>query len=157
MKQLIISNRITKRDTESFNLYLKEIYNYEILTASEEKALSIKVNNGDHLAKNKLIQHNLRFVVSVAKQYCSSTNLIEDLVNEGNIGLIIAADRFKPEMGFKFISYAVWWIQKVICEHLAKNGRMVRLPANKINDLSMLEKKISAVEQKKGRAVDIQE
>ena len=142
MKQLVITNRITSRETESFNLYLKDIYSLEVLTPSEETALAIRVNAGDIKAKDELIRRNLRFVITVAKQYANSSNPLEDLVNEGNIGLIMAAEKFKPEMGWKFISYAVWWIQKLICEHLAKHGRMVRLPANKINSLSKLDKKI---------------
>lgn len=157
MKQLVITNRITSRDTESFNLYLKDIYPYQILTPEEEKALAIRAQNGDEAARTELIEKNLRFVVTVAKQYVNGNNLIGDLVNEGNIGLIIAANRFKPEMGWRFISYAIYWIQKIILEHLAKNGRMVRLPANKLNSLSKLDKKISNLEQKMGRTIDIQE
>lgn len=157
MKQVIITNRITSRETESFNLYLKDIYTYGILTPAQEVILATKANNGDKVALEQLIKHNLRFVVSVAKQYTNSTNLLEDLVNEGNIGLIMAANRFKPEMGFKFISYAVWWIQKIICEHLAKNGRLIRLPSNKINSLSKLDKKVAMLEQKMGRNVDVTE
>lgn len=157
MKQLVITNRITVRDTESFNLYLKDIYTLTVLTPVEELALAVKASAGDQLAKNELVKRNLRFVVSVAKQYANSTNLLEDLVNEGNIGLIMAAERFEPGKGFRFISYAVWWIQKIICEHLAKHGRLVRLPANKLNGLSKLDKKINILEQKMGRNVDISE
>jgi RNA polymerase primary sigma factor len=157
MKQLVVTNRITSRDTASFNLYLKDIYSIEVLTPAEETALAIKANNGDQKALDELIRRNLRFVISVAKVYANANNPLEDLVNEGNIGLIKAANKFKPEMGWKFISYAVWWIQKLICEHLAKNGRMVRLPSNKINSLSKLDKKISALEQRFGRNVDIAE
>ena len=108
-------------------------------------------------AIDELVSRNLRFVVSVAKQYSTVQNHLEDLVNEGNIGLIMAAQKFKPEMGFRFISYAVWWIRKVIMEHLCNHGRMVRLPANRINSLSKLDKKINALEQKLGREVSIQE
>lgn len=157
MKQLVVTNRITSRDTASFNLYLKDIYNIEVLTPAEETALAIKANNGDQKALDELIRRNLRFVITVAKVYANANNPLEDLVNEGNIGLIMAAEKFKPEMGWKFISYAVWWIQKLICEHLAKNSRMVRLPSNKINSLSKLDKKISALEQRFGRNVDIAE
>jgi RNA polymerase primary sigma factor len=157
MKPIAITSRITKRETESFNLYLKDIYCLDILTPAEETALAIKANNGDKKAKNELVERNLRFVVSVAKQYANSSNPLQDLVNEGNIGLIIAADKFKPEMGWRFISYAVWWIQKLICEHLAKYGRTVRLPANKINNLSKLDKKLNEMEQKFGRSISIDE
>ncbi len=157
MKQLKISSRLTNRDTESFNLYLKDIYNLDILTVAEESALAEKACKGDKKAKDELVRRNLRFVVSVAKQHATQGNPIEDLVNEGNIGLIMAADKFNPEMGWRFLSYAVWWIRKVIYEHLAKHGKMVRLPANKINSLSKLEKKINELEQKLGRPVDMQE
>lgn len=157
MKQLTISPRLTNRDTESFNLYLKDIYEIEVLTPAEEIILGEKASNGDKDAKTELVRRNLRFVVSVAKQYATSTNLVNDLVNEGNIGVIIAAEKYEASMGYRFISYAVWWIQKLILEHLAKNGRMVRLPANKINNLSKLDKRINALEQKLGRSVDIQE
>lgn len=157
MKQFTITNRITNRETESFNLYLKDINSIDVLTPAEETALAIKSNNGDKDAKDELVRRNLRFVISVAKQYANASNPLPDLVNEGNIGLIIAADKFKADMGWKFISYAVWWITKLILEHLAKHGRIVRLPANKINGLSKLDKKINALEQKLGRSVDIQE
>lgn len=157
MKIVTITNRVTNRDSTSFNQYLKDIYNIGIMTPAEEIICAKKANEGDTAAREELIIRNLRFVVSVAKQYATAANPVEDLVNEGNIGLTIAADKFKPEMGWRFISYGVWWIQKLIHEHLAKHGRMVRLPANKINDLSKLDKKIVLLEQKLGRSVDIQE
>ena len=157
MKHLTIPTRVTKRDTNSFKMYLKDICDIDILTHSEEKVLTEKSSHGDKSAKDELVRRNLRFVISVAKQYATSVNPLEDLVNEGNIGLMMAADKFKADMGVRFISYAVWWIRKVIYEHLSKNGRMVRLPANKINSLSKLDKKINELEQKFGRNVDIQE
>src|ERR1039458_8758932 len=157
MKQLVISARTTKRDTASFNLYLREISEIKMLTPEEELICANKVVLGDKAAIEELIVKNLRFVVSVAKQYAKAENPLEDLVNEGNIGLMIAAKKFRPDMGFKFISYAVWWIRKIILEHLAKNGRIVRIPANKINDLSKLDKKINKMEQKLGRNLDTQE
>ena len=157
MKQLVITKRVTDRQTESFNQYLKEISSIQVLTPEEEIVLVEKTINGDEKAKEELIKKNLRFVVSVAKQYANPQNLLEDLVNEGNYGLIMAVDKFKPEMGFKFISYAVWWIRKVILEHINKYGRMVRIPANKINDLSKIGKQINELEQKLGRDVSIQE
>lgn len=157
MKQLTITSKFTNRETESFNLYLKDIYSLDILTPEEETVLAIKANNGDKEAKDELVRRNLRFVVSVAKQYANANNPLGDLVNEGNIGLIIAAGKFKPEMGWKFISYAVWWITKIILEHLEQHGRMVRLPANKINVISKLEKKLNKLEQKVGHSVTIDE
>ena len=128
-----------------------------MLTPEEELICANKVVTGDEDAIEELIVKNLRFVVSVAKQYAKAENPLEDLVNEGNIGLMIAAKKFRPDMGFRFISYAVWWIRKVILEYLAKNGRIVRIPANKINDLSKLDKKINKMEQKLGRNLDTQE
>lgn len=157
MKQLVINARLTKRETLSFNQYLKDIADIEMLTPEQEILCTEKASRGDKKAIDELVRRNLRFVVSVAKQYATNQNPLEDLVNEGNIGLIIAAEKFKPEMGFKFISYAVWWIRKVIMEHLAKHGRLVRLPANKINSLSKLDKKVNQMEQKLGRNVNISE
>lgn len=157
MKQLVITSRVTKRESDSFQLYLKEIAQIPLFTPEEETACAIKASLGDENARKELIKRNLRFVVSVAKQYATSANPLEDLVNEGNIGLMKAADKFRPEMELKFISYGVWWIRKIILEYLAKNGRMVRLPANKLNALSKLDKMITELEQKLGRNVDIQE
>jgi RNA polymerase primary sigma factor len=157
MKQLTITNRLTNRETESFKLYLKDIAEIDILTPAEESICAMKASRGDKAAKDELIRRNLRFVVSVAKQYATSNNPLEDLVNEGNIGLIIAADKFKPEMGWRFISYGVWWIRKIIYEHLSAHSRMVRLPVNKINSLSKLDKKINELEQRLGRTVDIRD
>lgn len=157
MKQLVITSRLTNRESDSFQLYLKEIAQIDIFTPVGEQICAIKASKGDEQAREELVRRNLRFVVSVAKHYETPTNRVEDLVNEGNIGLIIASKKFKPEMGFKFISYAVWWIRKIILEYLAKHGRMVRLPANKLNALSKLDKMITSMEQKLGRTVDIQE
>lgn len=157
MKQLVITSRLTNRETESFQLYLKEIAQIPVFTPEEENECAVKASNGDEKARQELVRRNLRFVISVAKQYATANNPVEDLVNEGNVGLIIASQKFKPEMGFKFISYGVWYIRKIILEYLAKNGRMVRLPANKINALSKLDKMIVNLEQKLGRNVDIQE
>jgi len=157
MKQLVITNRVTNRETVSFNQYLKDISEIAIFTPKEEMICAEKASRGDKKAMDELVQRNLRFVVSVAKQYATSLNPLEDLVNEGNIGLIIASKRFDPATGYKFISYAVWWIRKIILEYLAKNGRLVRLPSNKINSLNKLDKKINELEQKLGRNVDIQE
>jgi RNA polymerase primary sigma factor len=157
MKQLVISTRLTNRESESFQKYLFEISQIPIFTPKEEVECTIKAAAGDKSAVQELIKRNLRFVVSVAKQYSTPINPVEDLVNEGNIGLILAAEKFRPEMGFRFISYAVWWVRKKILEHLAKDGRMVRLPNNKLSSLSKLDKKMIEMEQRLGRTVDISE
>jgi RNA polymerase primary sigma factor len=157
MKQLVITTRLTNRESESFQKYLFEISQIPIFTPEEEIVCTVKAANGDKSAIQELVQRNLRFVVSVAKQYSTPINPVEDLVNEGNIGLILAAEKFKPEMGFRFISYAVWWVRKKILEHLAKDGRMIRLPNNKLASLSKLDKKVIEMEQRLGRNVDITE
>jgi RNA polymerase primary sigma factor len=157
MKQLTITTKLTNRENQSFVQYLREVSEIKVLTPEEEIVLTKKASNGDKQAIEELVKRNLRFVVSVAKQYATPQNPVEDLVNEGNIGLMIAAERFDPSTGFKFISYAVWWIRKIIMEHLSKNGRLIRLPANKINALSKLDKQINELEQKLGRSVSIRE
>lgn len=158
MKQLKISHKLTNRENESFKQYLKEIGEVAIFsTPEEEYAVAERASLGDEKAIAELVERNLRFVVSVAKQYVSDGIPLEDLVNEGNIGLVMAAEKFTPTMGYKFISYAVWWIRKIILEHIAKNGKMVRIPANKLNSLSKLDKKIAELEQMRGRRVDVQE
>jgi RNA polymerase primary sigma factor len=155
MKPLQITARVTNRENQSFKQYLKDISEIDKFTPEQEKECTEKSSRGDQDAIDELVRRNLRFVVSVAKQYSNAQNPLEDLVNEGNIGLIKAAKRFKPDMGFKFISYGVWWIRKVILEHLAKHGRMVRLPANKLNSLSKLDKEINQLEQKLCRPISI--
>lgn len=157
MKQLTITTKLTNRENQSFVQYLREVSEIKVLTPEEEIVLTKKASNGDKQAIEELVKRNLRFVVSVAKQYATPQNPVEDLVNEGNIGLMMAAERFDPKTGFKFISYAVWWIRKIIMEHLSKNGRLIRLPANKINALSKLDKQINELEQKLGRNVSIRE
>jgi RNA polymerase primary sigma factor len=155
MKQLTITTRLTNRDDESFVRYLREISEIKVLTPKEETELTKKASEGDKEAIDELVKRNLRFVVSVAKQYATPQNPVVDLVNEGNIGLIIAAQKFDPTSGYKFISYAVWWVRKLIMEHLTKNGRMIRLPANKVGVLAKLDKQINQLEQKLGRNVSI--
>ena len=157
MKPLTITNRLTNRGTDSFKQYLRDVAEIPLFTQQEELECCVKVSNGDADAIQELVRRNLRFVISVAKQYVTSTNQIEDLVNEGNIGLIKAANRFDHKKGYRFISYAVYWIQKTILEHIDKYGKAVRLPANKITNLSKLDKKINYLEQKLGRQVDILE
>lgn len=157
MKQFKITTKLTNRDINSFNQYLKDLSNIEVFTAEEEVICAEKASKGDKLAKEELVVRNLRFVVSVAKQYATPQIPLEDLVNEGNIGLIMAAERFNTSEGVKFISYGVWWIRKIIMEHINKNGKTVRFPANKINDLSKIDKQISKLEQENGYHVDIQQ
>lgn len=157
MKPFSINTSITLKDTESFKKYLRDVSAIELLTPAQELICAEKASNGDQEAINELVVKNLRFVISIAKQYTNYNNKIEDLVNEGNIGLIMAVHRFKPNMGFRFISYAVWWIRKIIMEHINKHGKIIRLPANKINSMSKLDKKIAMLEQKLGRVADISE
>ena len=155
MKSLVINKRFTIRDTSSFNQYLREIREIDMLTPKEEKELTIRSSDGDEEAIEMLIKANLRFVVSVAKQYVYGEVPLQDLINEGNIGLIVAAKNFKPDMGLKFITYAVWWIRKHILEYLNKNSRMVRIPSNKLYTLNKLEKNISSLEQSLDRNIDL--
>jgi RNA polymerase primary sigma factor len=157
MKIFKITTKLTNRDIASFNQYLKEVNDIPMLTPEEEVELTEKVINGDKAAADELVERNLRFVISVAKKYATDKIPLGDLVNEGNIGLIIAVNKFQPTMGYKFISFAVWWIRKIILEHISKHGKMVRLPANKINNLSKLDKLVSELEQKNNHRVDIQE
>jgi len=157
MKIIRITERFTNRETNSFKQYLNEISEIKMFTPAQELECSLKAENGDKIAIDELVTRNLRFVVSVAKQYESSNLPLEDLVNEGNIGLIMAAQQYKSNTGFKFITYAVFWIRKMIMEYMAKNGRLVRLPSNKISGLSKLNQEISKLEQKLGRSVDVSE
>jgi RNA polymerase primary sigma factor len=157
MKSLRITSRFTNIQSESFKKYLSEISEISAFTPDEELECSIKAANGDRKAINELIKRNLRFVVSVAKQYETSNVLLEDLVNEGNIGLITAAEKYNPTKGFKFITYAVFWIRKIILEYLVNNSRLVRLPSNKVNGLSKYNQYVTELEQKLGKNVDVLE
>ena len=157
MKSIKITERFTKRESNSFKQYLAEIAEIQMFTPAEEAECSLKAENGEKAAIDELVKRNLRFVVSVAKQYETANISLEDLVNEGNIGLIMAAQQYKTNTGFKFITYAVFWIRKMIMEYLAKNSRIVRLPANKISGLSKLNQHIIQLEQKLGRSVDLSE
>jgi len=151
MRQLKITNKITNRDTDSIKAYLYEVNKIEQLEEGEEFELAVKSASGDIRARDKLISANLRFVISVAKQYQNQGLLFEDLVNEGNYGLIKAAERFDQTRGFKFISYAVWWIRQSILEALANNARLVRLPSNQITSLQKMKREIDEFEQKNER------
>ncbi len=151
MRQLKISKSITNRDTASLDKYLQEIGREELITVEEEVMLAQKIRNGDQRALDRLCKANLRFVVSVAKQYQSQGLSLPDLINEGNLGLIKAAKRFDETRGFKFISYAVWWIRQSILQALAEQSRIVRLPLNQVGSLNKISKQISILEQKLGR------
>lgn len=139
MRALKISHQITNRDSNSLELYLKEIGKIEILSAEKEILLASRIREGDRQALGELVNANLRFVVSVAKQYQNLGIKLSDLINEGNLGLIKAAEKFDSTKGFKFITYAVWWIRQAIMQAIAENSRMVRIPVNKI----VLKNKIS--------------
>ncbi|MFT0715641.1 RNA polymerase sigma factor RpoD/SigA [Flagellimonas lutimaris] len=147
MRQLKITKQITNRDTKSLEKYFQEISKIDLITADEEVELSRRIREGDQVALNKLVNANLRFVVSTAKQYQGSGLRLSDLINEGNIGLVKAAKRFDETRGFKFISYAVWWIRQSILQAISQNSRMVRLPLNKIGEISKIKKVYSSLEQ----------
>lgn len=148
MRQLKISKSITNRETASLDKYLQDIGKEELITADEEVQLAQRIRQGDQLALEKLCKANLRFVVSVAKQYQNQGLSLPDLINEGNLGLIKAARRFDETRGFKFISYAVWWIRQSILQALAEQARIVRLPLNQVGSLSKLNKASVKLEQR---------
>jgi RNA polymerase primary sigma factor len=148
MRQLKISKSITNRETASLDKYLQDIGKEELITTDEEIQLAQRIRAGDQLALEKLCKANLRFVVSVAKQYQNQGLSLPDLINEGNLGLIKAARRFDETRGFKFISYAVWWIRQSILQALAEQSRIVRLPLNQVGSLSKMNKVSSRLEQR---------
>jgi RNA polymerase primary sigma factor len=148
MRQLKISKQITNRESQSLDKYLQEIGKVDLLTPDEEVDLAQRIKLGDQLALEKLTKANLRFVVSVAKQYQNQGLSLGDLINEGNLGLIKAAQRFDETRGFKFISYAVWWIRQSILQALAEQSRIVRLPLNRVGSLNKISKTFSELEQK---------
>ncbi|HEY5691649.1 MAG TPA: RNA polymerase sigma factor RpoD/SigA [Cyclobacteriaceae bacterium] len=151
MRQLKITTRITNRETQSLDKYLTEIAKISLISAEEEVNLAQRIRQGDQMALEKLVNANLRFVVSVAKQYHQVGMTLSDLINEGNLGLIKAATRFDETRGFKFISYAVWWIRQCILQALAEQSRIVRLPMNRIGSLNKINQSFSALEQKHQR------
>jgi len=148
MRQLKISKQITNRESQSLDKYLQEIGKVDLITADEEVVLAKRIKEGDQIALEKLTKANLRFVVSVAKQYQNQGLSLGDLINEGNLGLIKAAQRFDETRGFKFISYAVWWIRQSILQALAEQSRIVRLPLNRVGSLNKISKTFSELEQK---------
>lgn len=147
MRQLKITKQVTNRETASLDKYLQEIGRVDLITAEEEVELAQRIKAGDELALEKLTKANLRFVVSVAKQYQNQGLSLPDLINEGNLGLIKAARRFDETRGFKFISYAVWWIRQSILQALAEQSRIVRLPLNKIGSINKINKAYAQLEQ----------
>lgn len=147
MRQLKITKSITNRESQSLEKYLQEIGKVDLLTPEEEVELAKRIKQGDQEALERLTKANLRFVVSVAKQYQNQGLSLSDLINEGNLGLIKAAQRFDETRGFKFISYAVWWIRQSILQALAEQSRIVRLPLNKVGSLNKINKAFSKLEQ----------
>jgi RNA polymerase primary sigma factor len=148
MRQLKIAKQVTNRETASLDKYLQEIGRVELITADEEVRLAQRIREGDKEALERLTKANLRFVVSVAKQYQNQGMSLPDLINEGNMGLIKAAERFDETRGFKFISYAVWWIRQSILQALAEQARIVRLPLNKIGTINKINRAYSELEQR---------
>ena len=157
MRQLKITKQVTNRETASLDNYLQEIGKVDLITAEEEVELAQKVKQGDQLALERLTKANLRFVVSVAKQYQNQGLTLPDLINEGNLGLIKAAQRFDETRGFKFISYAVWWIRQSILQALAEQSRIVRLPLNKIGSINKINKTYAFLEQSHERPPSAEE
>jgi RNA polymerase primary sigma factor len=157
MRQLKIVKQVTNRETASLDKYLLEIGRVDLITAEEEVELARKIREGDKAALEKLTKANLRFVVSVSKQYQNQGLSLPDLINEGNVGLIKAAERFDETRGFKFISYAVWWIRQSILQALAEQARIVRLPLNKIGNINKIKKAFSELEQRYERPPSAEE
>jgi RNA polymerase primary sigma factor len=151
MRQLVISKSITQREYRSLDKYFNEIDKIDLISTQEEVMLARRIKQGDQAALERLTKTNLRFVVSVAKQYQNQGLTLGDLINEGNMGLIIAAKRYDETKGFKFISYAVWWIRQSIITAIAEDARMVRLPYNQLTMLSKLYKAVAKLEQVYGR------
>jgi RNA polymerase primary sigma factor len=157
LRQLKITKQITTRDSLSLNKYLSEISSLPMMTAEEEKEVAILIAKGDEKSLEKLIKSNLRFVVSVAKQHQNSGESLDELVSAGNIGLIEAAKRFDHTRGFKFISYAVWWIRQAILQYITENSKTIRLPSNKINSINKVNNVSSYLEQMYQRTPTVEE
>lgn len=157
MRQLKITKAITNRENASLDKYLQEIGHEELISAEEEVELARRIKTGDRKALEKLTKANLRFVVSVAKQYQNQGLSLPDLINEGNIGLLKAAEKFDETRGFKFISYAVWWIRQSILQAIAEQGRVVRLPLNQMGSVNRINKVLSKFEQENERRPSVDE
>lgn len=157
MRQLKITKAITNRENASLDKYLQEIGHEELISAEEEVELARRIKTGDRKALEKLTKANLRFVVSVAKQYQNQGLSLPDLINEGNIGLLKAAEKFDETRGFKFISYAVWWIRQSILQAIAEQGRVVRLPLNQVGSVNRINKVLSKFEQENERRPSVEE
>ncbi len=157
MRQLKITKQVTNRDTPSLDKYLQEIGRVELISPDEEVVLARRIKSGETEALRKLVKANLRFVVSVAKQYQNQGMSLPDLINEGNLGLMKAAQRFDETRGFKFISYAVWWIRQAILQSLAEQARIVRLPVNKIGSINRINRAFARLEQEFEREPNSQE
>lgn len=157
MRQLKIVKQITNRETQSLDKYLQEIGKVDLITAEEEVMLTVRIREGDNIALEKMVKANLRFVVSVAKQYQNRGLALGDLINEGNYGLVKAASRFDETRGFKFISYAVWWIRQSIMQALAEQSRIVRLPLNRVGSINKISHKFSELEQRLEREPSVEE
>ncbi|MBQ2497707.1 MAG: sigma-70 family RNA polymerase sigma factor [Prevotella sp.] len=157
MRQLKINKQITNRESASLEKYLQEIGHEELLSPEEEVELAQRIHKGDRDALERLTKANLRFVVSVAKQYQNQGLSLADLINEGNVGLIKAAEKFDETRGFKFISYAVWWIRQSILQAIAEQSRLVKLPLNQVNSVNKINKMLSKFEQENERRPSIDE
>jgi len=157
MESLRISKKITNRETDSVDKYLKDVSKYNLITSEEEIELAKRIKKGDQIAVEKLVRSNLRFVISVAKQYQNMGLEFEDLISEGNIGLVKAAHKFDETKGFKFISYAVWWIRQSILKAIGEKSRIVYLPLNKINSITKIKKAIILLEKELNREPTISE
>ena len=157
MRQLKIAKTITNRQISSLDKFLQDVSKEEMISAEEEVLLAQRIKNGDQEALDKLVKANLRFVISVAKQYQNQGLSLPDLINEGNLGLIKAAKRFDETRGFKFISYAVWWIRQAILQALAEQSRIIRLPLNQVGAINRIKKETSILEQKLERSPTLDE
>ena len=157
MRQLKISKQITQRNSGTLDKYLSDIAKERLLTADEEVELAQRIKDGDQTALDRLVRSNLRFVVSLAKQYQNQGLSLQDLINEGNLGLVKAAQRFDETRGFKFISYAVWWIRQSILQAVAEQARIIRLPMNQVGALAKVKKAVSLLEQKLQRRPTVKE
>lgn len=157
MRQLKLTNTVTQRDSESVSLYLNEINKHDLISAEQEIELAIRIKQGDMDALDSLVKANLRFVVSVAKQYQNQGLSLNDLINEGNLGLMRAAYKFDETRGFKFISYAVWWIRQAIMQSVVENSRIIRMPAAKVQQYVKVTKAFQSFEQEYQREPDVEE